>query len=84
MFIQSESHSETDLVEQRLAAGQRMCFAVKAAAVLGIDESGPLLRLGVGEDLIHRRDVVTPHVIAHFVPIKHKQLYRERTRHYHH
>lgn len=78
-----ERHHETDLVEQRLAAGKRMHFAVKSPAVLGVDESGPLPLPGVGEDLIHRRDVVTPHVVAGFVPVKHEQLYRERTRQYH-
>lgn len=57
-----------------------MKSAVKAAAVLGVDESAAPLWLGVGEDLIHRRDAVTPHTVACFVPMKHKQLYRERGR----
>lgn len=56
-----------------------MRSAVKTVAVLGFDESGPLLLPSVMADLIHRRDIVTPHIIASFVPVKHKQLYRENT-----
>lgn len=61
-----------------------MRSAVKTVAVLGFDESGPLLLPSVRADLIHRRDIVTPHIIASFVPVKHKQLYRENTCHYQH